>query len=246
MPLWPQCWAMPFSANPVAAAVLGALRGRRHAGNLLWQARGPDPCRWNKARGALWIGVALGLGAALGQAIGSVIARPLMAGGLDPFVASMVRIGVAGLCLSGFLLLPIPTIKQRNPLTAHVRIAHGRQRRSRHGRRHDVAALCFLWRQDRHCLDPFRHLAGNGAATVVDHHKTKARRGRMARGGPCDLRHGPALCRALTCASGAELDVLRIVGAFRHHRCLEHGTEDLDFKFGAQSCVLRFHHGESQ
>jgi drug/metabolite transporter (DMT)-like permease len=73
-----------------------------------------------QVKGALWIGVALGLGAALGQAIGSVIARPLMASGLDPFVASLVRVSVAGLMLSGFMLLPIPDVKQRNPLTAHV------------------------------------------------------------------------------------------------------------------------------
>lgn len=73
-----------------------------------------------QVKGRLWVGIALGLGAALGQAGGSVIARPLMAGGLDPFVASMVRVGIAGVCLSGFMLLPIPTVKQKNPLTLKV------------------------------------------------------------------------------------------------------------------------------
>jgi len=68
-------------------------------------------------KGPLWVGIALGLGAALGQAVGSVIARPLMAAGLDPFVASMVRVGVAGLCLSAFMMVPLQSIRQKNPLT---------------------------------------------------------------------------------------------------------------------------------
>ena len=75
---------------------------------------------FEQGKGALWIGVALGLGAALGQAVGSVIARPLMAAGTDPFVASMVRVGMAGLCLSTFMLLPIANIKQKNPLTPRI------------------------------------------------------------------------------------------------------------------------------
>lgn len=77
---------------------------------------------FEQGKGALWIGVSLGLGAALGQAVGSVIARPLMASGIDPFVASMVRVGIAGLCLSTFMLLPIPNIRQKNPLTPRVAV----------------------------------------------------------------------------------------------------------------------------
>ena len=43
--------------------------------------------------GPLWVGVAIGLGAATGQALGSLIARPVMAAGIDPFAASLVRVG---------------------------------------------------------------------------------------------------------------------------------------------------------
>lgn len=75
---------------------------------------------FERGHGTASVGVLLGLGAALGQAVGSVIARPLMAGGLDPFVASMVRVGIAGVCLSGFMALPIPSIQQKNPLTLKV------------------------------------------------------------------------------------------------------------------------------
>ena len=39
--------------------------------------------------GRLWVGVLLGLLAALSQATSSLIARPLMAGGLDPILASI-------------------------------------------------------------------------------------------------------------------------------------------------------------
>lgn len=70
-----------------------------------------------QVKGTLWVGVALGLGAALGQAIGSIIARPLMASGIDPFVASMLRVGIAGVCLSALMLAPIPSIQQKQPLT---------------------------------------------------------------------------------------------------------------------------------
>lgn len=93
-------------AGVMLAIFFGKRSGRRHA--------------FEQGSGAVWIGVLLGLGAALGQAIGSVIARPLMAAGLDPFVASMVRVGIAGLCLSSFMLLPIPAIQQKNPLTLKV------------------------------------------------------------------------------------------------------------------------------
>lgn len=56
--------------------------------------------QWENVRGPLWVGVLLGLLAALAQATGSLIARPLMAGGLDPIMASTVRIAVAVAALS--------------------------------------------------------------------------------------------------------------------------------------------------
>ena len=49
----------------------------------------------------------LGLLAALGQAVGSLIARPAMAAGLDPMVASLVRVVVAVLCLGTLTRLPL-------------------------------------------------------------------------------------------------------------------------------------------
>jgi drug/metabolite transporter (DMT)-like permease len=71
-------------------------------------------------KGRYLTGISFGLLAALGQAIGSILARPLMAGGLDPFAASLVRVGFAGAALSVLMSLPIPALAQRNPLTTRV------------------------------------------------------------------------------------------------------------------------------
>jgi drug/metabolite transporter (DMT)-like permease len=75
---------------------------------------------WETVKGPLWVGVALGLGAATGQAVGSIIVKPVMASGIDPFLASMVRVGVAAFCLSVLIALPIPAVKPKGPLTLQV------------------------------------------------------------------------------------------------------------------------------
>lgn len=108
---WPARAGIAFC---VAGVMLAILFGRRPG-----QSPGQSHTL-EQVKGRLWVGIALGLGAALGQAIGSVIARPLMASGVDPFVASLLRVGVAGLLLSGLMLLPLPDIRQRNPLTRDI------------------------------------------------------------------------------------------------------------------------------
>lgn len=77
-----------LTAGGVAVAVLGR--------------PGADAHRLESLSGTLLIGVLFGLGAALGQAAGSLIARPLMAGGMDPYLASLFRVGASGLAM-GFL-----------------------------------------------------------------------------------------------------------------------------------------------
>lgn len=94
----------------VAGVLLAILFGKRRAQLHQWEA----------IKGPLWIGVSLGLGAALGQALGSIIARPIMATGLDPFAASMLRVGVAAFCLSALMQLPIPAVKAKGKLTWRV------------------------------------------------------------------------------------------------------------------------------
>lgn len=81
-----------LTAGGVALAVLGRSRADAH--------------RLEQVRGALALGALFGLGAALGQAAGSLIARPVMAGGIDPWLASLVRVGASGAVMSGLAALP--------------------------------------------------------------------------------------------------------------------------------------------
>ena len=72
---------------------------------------------WEHVRGPLWIGVGLGLTSALSQAVGSLIARPVMAAGVDSVAASATRIGIAALALTLVGLLPIRHFRATNALT---------------------------------------------------------------------------------------------------------------------------------
>jgi drug/metabolite transporter (DMT)-like permease len=92
------------TASGIALAILFGHRGRASEG-------------LEAIRGSLVVGVAIGLGAALGQAGGIIIAKPLMAQGLDPFLASLVRVGIAAACLSVVLQLPFDSVKPKGALT---------------------------------------------------------------------------------------------------------------------------------
>lgn len=99
--------AIAGMALVLAGVVLAILFGKRKEQIHAWEA----------VTGPLWIGVALGLGSATGQALGSIIAKPIMASGIDPFVASMVRVGIAACLLTVLIALPIPSVKPKAPLT---------------------------------------------------------------------------------------------------------------------------------
>jgi drug/metabolite transporter (DMT)-like permease len=83
---------------------------------ILYGNRGQASTGLEAIKGSLAVGVMIGLGAALGQASGIVIARPLMAVGLDPFAASLLRVGVAAACLSVLLQLPFEPLKPKAAL----------------------------------------------------------------------------------------------------------------------------------
>lgn len=76
--------------------------------------------KWEQVKGPLWIGVGLGLAASACQAVASLIMRPVMAAGIDPFAASMVRVVISAMALTIMLQLPIPAVQQKNPLNARV------------------------------------------------------------------------------------------------------------------------------
>ena len=87
---------------------------------ILFGKRRAQMHQWETVKGSLAVGVLLGIGAATGQAIGSIIARPVMETGIDPFLASLLRVGIAASCLSILIQLPIPSVKPRGPLTPKV------------------------------------------------------------------------------------------------------------------------------
>lgn len=54
---------------------------------------------WEQIRGPLWVGLLIGLGAALGQSIGSLVVKPVMDSGADAVAVSAVRVGISALAL---------------------------------------------------------------------------------------------------------------------------------------------------
>jgi drug/metabolite transporter (DMT)-like permease len=111
-----------FALNAPMAAVLGWLvLGERLGGQaalgigitvagvaLAIMGRPPQAAhRFEQVSGRLRAGLMFGLLAALGQAAGTLVARPYMAGGLDPYVGSLIRVGASGLVMGIIATLPI-------------------------------------------------------------------------------------------------------------------------------------------
>ncbi|MCL2309973.1 MAG: DMT family transporter [Proteobacteria bacterium] len=67
--------------------------------------------QWESVNGPLIVGVAIALIAALCQSVGALIAKPVMAAGVDPIAASVVRVSTAVLFFTLLGLLP----KLRSP-----------------------------------------------------------------------------------------------------------------------------------
>ena len=65
-----------------------------------------DAHRLETLQGTILIGVVFGLAAGFGQATGSLIARPVMTEGLNPYLASLVRVGASGVAMGVLATLP--------------------------------------------------------------------------------------------------------------------------------------------
>lgn len=94
----------------IAGVILSILFGKRRS----------QLHHWESVSGPLWLGIALGLVAALAQSIGSIIARPVMEAGADPVAASAVRVAVAAVGLSALMQLPYRHFHQQGRLTLKV------------------------------------------------------------------------------------------------------------------------------
>ncbi|MFZ1471134.1 MAG: DMT family transporter, partial [Paracoccaceae bacterium] len=88
-----------LTAAGVALAIMGRPRANAH--------------RLESLTGTLLPGLGFGLLAALGQAAGSLIARPVMAGGLDPWLASLIRVGASGLMMGMLAATPMAPARPR-------------------------------------------------------------------------------------------------------------------------------------
>ncbi len=71
--------------------------------DMAWGTRKDESHAFEALQGHWPTGVALGLLAALCQAAGSFIAKPVMAVGVDPMAATVVRVGAT--CLAHLVLL---------------------------------------------------------------------------------------------------------------------------------------------
>ena len=88
-----QAWlGIAVTVAGVALAILGRPRLNAH--------------RLEALQGTILIGVAFGLAGGFGQAVGSLIARPVMTAGLNPYLASLIRVGASGLAMGVLAALP--------------------------------------------------------------------------------------------------------------------------------------------
>ena len=131
--LGPRRSGILFALNAPVAALLGwSVLGERLSGTavagigltlcgvllaILFGKRRDQQHEWETVKGPLWLGVLVGLLAALSQATGSLIARPVMSTGIDPLAASMLRTAVAALCLTALTQLPMKAVKPKGPVT---------------------------------------------------------------------------------------------------------------------------------
>lgn len=79
--------------------------------------------KWEAIKGPLIIGVGIGLIAALGQSVGSLIAKPVMASGADPFAVSAMRVGITAIGLVILCSAPVQAFKLKTKLDGQI-IAH--------------------------------------------------------------------------------------------------------------------------
>ena len=76
--------------------------------------------RFEAIRGPVWLAVGMGVLAAAGQAAGSLVARPVMARGFDPYLASTLRIAVAAAAQIALMALPLAMLRPQGALTPRV------------------------------------------------------------------------------------------------------------------------------
>lgn len=101
----------PQTLAGVATILIGVLLA------IVFGKRRSQLHKWESVKGPLWAGVGLGLVAAAGQAVGALVARPIMeAGQIDAVTASAIRVGVAAAALTALSATPIKVFHARAKL----------------------------------------------------------------------------------------------------------------------------------
>lgn len=113
-------WAFLGEALPLQAVLGIAVTASGVALAILGRPRA-DAHRLEALHGTIALGVLFGLGAAAGQAAGSLIARPVMTSGLDPYLASLFRVGASGVAMGLLATLP-SSPAPASPMTRKVLI----------------------------------------------------------------------------------------------------------------------------
>lgn len=91
------------------------------AGILLAITAGSDNHPDDPPRRPLWQGIALGIVTSVGQATGSLLARPAMEAGVEPFTAMAIRSGLGGLFFAALMIFPFARAA-RLPAPRDVRV----------------------------------------------------------------------------------------------------------------------------
>ena len=75
---------------------------------------------WEEVRGKLIIGVGFGILAALGQAAGTIISKPVMEAGVHPVTATALRVGCAAVLLILMGWLPVQDFKAKRRISKKI------------------------------------------------------------------------------------------------------------------------------
>jgi drug/metabolite transporter (DMT)-like permease len=134
--LGPRRAGILFASNAVFSVILGWLFLGEKLGTMtlagiavalfgvalaiLFGKRQNDAHHWEAVKGPLAIGIAIGLFSGLCQAIGSIIARPVMATGVDPVAIAAIRVGIASLGLTLAMLAGVNSARAQTALTPNL------------------------------------------------------------------------------------------------------------------------------
>lgn len=87
---------------------------------IVFGKRASQQHEWEDVKGLLIVGITLGLLAALGQALGAFIAKPVMSTGISPVGATIIRITGAMLIFWVSVTLPLPSQRIKCEMTPKI------------------------------------------------------------------------------------------------------------------------------